>query len=82
LCATGDAIVAAKYQIVIMFGIGASGTLAAMLSMGCAAMTLTDEKHCLRLDRLQEQSQSLVSRVWCAPAYFALPFAVCIDADR
>ena len=60
-------------QIMVMFGIGSSGALAAMLSMAGAALVLTDERHRLRMDRLEERPQSIVSRGWCAPS-LCLPF--------
>ena len=69
ILAGGDAIVAAKYQILIMFGIGASGTSACMLSMGLALLTLTDGRHCLRLDRLEEQPTGWLATAWCADTH-------------
>lgn len=68
ILAGGAPIVAAKYQILIMFGIGASGTSACLLATALAAATLTDARHRLRLDRLEEQPRSWLQTAWCAPA--------------
>lgn len=66
ILAGGDAVTAAKYQIMIMFGIAAAGTCASIVAVGAAACTLTDESHRLRLDRLTDRGDELLYNLWCA----------------
>ena len=66
ILAGGDAVTAAKYQIMIMFGIAAAGSSAAIVAVGAAACTLTDGEHRLRLDRLTDRGDELLYNLWCA----------------
>ncbi|MGI4847593.1 MAG: ABC transporter permease, partial [Janthinobacterium lividum] len=52
LLAGMDPIEAAKYQILLMFLLTGGSALASMAAVYLAALSLTDERHRLRLDRL------------------------------
>lgn len=53
ILAGSDPIEAAKYQMLILFVIGAATALSVLLAGFAAVWLLTDERHRLRLDRLQ-----------------------------
>ncbi|MGI9386296.1 MAG: ABC transporter permease, partial [Methyloligellaceae bacterium] len=50
-----DPIEATKYQLMIMFLIGGGTALGVLIAVNAAVRLLTDERHRLRLDRLQAQ---------------------------
>jgi putative ABC transport system permease protein len=70
ILAGGDAITAAKYQIMIMFGIAASSTSATIIAVGVTLRALMDENHRLRIDRLTDRQNDVLYNLWCA---FLLP---------
>jgi hypothetical protein len=65
ILAGGDAVTAAKYQILILFAIAASSTSSCILAISSSMLTLTDPHHRLRLDRLTQRRESPLSRSWC-----------------
>ena len=64
----GDAITAAKYQILVMFGVGAAGTSSSILAIAAAMAAVTDSEHRLRLDRLSSRPEHPLAAAWCASA--------------
>jgi hypothetical protein len=67
ILAGGDAVTAAKYQIMIMFGIAASSTSATIIAVGVTLRALMDESHRLRVDRLIDRQNDVLYNVWYAP---------------
>lgn len=59
-------VVAAKYQIMIMFAVAATSTAAVGTAILLATLQLTDAHHCLRLDRLETSNCHAGHVVWCA----------------
>ena len=60
-----EPVVAAKYQIMVMFAIAATSTAAVGSAVVLATLQLTDAHHCLRLDRLDASNNHAARVTWC-----------------
>lgn len=65
ILAGSSPVVAAKYQIMIMFSVAATTTAAVGTAMLLATLQLIDAHHCLRLDRLDMANKHVGHVVWC-----------------
>ncbi|GAX72666.1 hypothetical protein CEUSTIGMA_g122.t1 [Chlamydomonas eustigma] len=64
ILAGSDPMVAAKYQMLIMFVVGGSSGLASLFAIYVTALHVVDIRHCYRQDRLIKKEKAKASAPW------------------